>query len=108
VRKSERGSSIFVFYCIFVLQFSKSFEGVHEVPPLLPPLPPPVCINDTLPLQPSSISSTNFKVLEQQMSQVPVCDSGSSIEVPGWVLALEIVFGSDSVCLAVNMKLNFY
>jgi hypothetical protein len=81
-----------------VLQFSKSFEGIHEVPP-----------QKTLKIvTQKSISSTNFKVLEQQMSQVPVCDSGSSIEVPGWVLALEIVFGSDSVCLAVNIKLNFY
>ena len=31
VRKPGRGSSIFVFFCIFMLQFSNSFEGVHGV-----------------------------------------------------------------------------
>jgi hypothetical protein len=46
----------------------------------------------------------NFKEFEQQVSQVPVCDSGSPMEVPGWVLALEIVSGSESVCCAVNIK----
>jgi hypothetical protein len=44
VRKSGRGSSIFVFYTFIAFlcyNFSKYFDGVHEVPPLLPPLPPP-------------------------------------------------------------------
>jgi hypothetical protein len=39
VKKSGRGSSIFVFLCY---NFSKSFEGVHEGPP--PPLPSPLCV----------------------------------------------------------------
>ncbi len=34
VRKSGRGSSIFVFYCIFMLQFFKVFWGGTWVPPL--------------------------------------------------------------------------
>ncbi len=42
VRKPGRGSSIFVF-AFLCYNFSKSFEGVHEVPPSCPP-PPPVCI----------------------------------------------------------------
>jgi hypothetical protein len=42
VRKSGRGSSIFVFYCIFMIQFFKVYwKGTWGVP-LLPP--PPVCI----------------------------------------------------------------
>ena len=42
--KSGRGTSIFVFYCMFMLQFFKVFwGGTWGAPP--PPLPPPsVCI----------------------------------------------------------------
>ena len=32
VRKSGWGSSIFVFYCIFMIQFFEVFEGVQERP----------------------------------------------------------------------------
>jgi hypothetical protein len=42
VRKSGRGSSIFVVYCIFMLHIFKVFwGGTWGAPPLLPPLPPP-------------------------------------------------------------------
>ncbi len=44
VRKSGRGSSIFVFYCIFMLQFFKVFWGGTWGAPLLPPLPP-TCVH---------------------------------------------------------------
>jgi hypothetical protein len=44
MKKSGRGSSIFVFYCIFKLQFFKVFWGDTWGAPLLPPLLPPVCI----------------------------------------------------------------
>ncbi len=51
VKKSGRGSSIFVFYCIFMLQFFKVFWGGTWGAPLLPP-----CVH----LWPGGILSTPY------------------------------------------------
>ncbi len=48
VKKSGRGSSTFVFYCIFMLQFFKVFWGGTWGAPLLLPLPLPLCASMAL------------------------------------------------------------
>ncbi len=45
VKKYGRGFSIFVFYCIFVLQFFKVFRGGTWGAPFLPPLPLSPCVH---------------------------------------------------------------
>ncbi len=78
VRKSGRGSSIFVFYCIFMIQFLKVFWGGTWDAPSSPSPPVPILIRWKGWHRNSEAEKTN-KVMEQMFAYLRVFISSAVV-----------------------------